>query len=423
MLAPSRPSTPTPALAAAAVPAAIAALAPGLAADQDAAFGYDPAIAAARAARLRRALPAWADLAFAVKANGFAPVLAALAAEVDGFEVASAAELEAVRTCTVAVARPPRILAAGPGKTAAFIDALVAAGADPINVESGLELERVAAAARRAGRRAAVALRVNPERTGLTGALTMGGPPSPFGIPQACVPSVLARARGIAEIDIVGFHFHAVSGNLDARAHVDYVAWCLEFSRATAAACGVDLRVVDAGGGLGVSFDGGAELDAEELGRGLAAITPPPGVRLVLEPGRWLAAPCGWYVAPVTDLKTDRGATFAVVRGGIGHFALPASWDLVHRVAVVPVERWDAGIARPEVHEATVSVVGELCTPEDALAHGVAVGRLRAGDVLVFPDAGAYGWEFALPRFLGHPSARRLVVAATPAPREGVPTP
>lgn len=421
MLAPVRPATPVPALRADALPPAVRAAAAALAADGEAGFLYDPEVAAARAARLRRALPDWVDVAFAAKANGYAPVLAALAPEVDGFEIASVVELDAALAASRVARRPARVLAAGPGKTRTLLDALVGAGAEAINVESALELERVAAAARRAARRARVALRVNPERVAVAGSLTMAGVASPFGIPERDVPGVLARARALPEVDVVGFHVHAVSGNLDARRHVDHVARCLDLACGLAAAHGVDLRLVDAGGGLGVSFGGGPELDAEELGRGLAGLAPPPGVRLVLEPGRWLAAPCGWYAAGVTDIKADRGATFAVLRGGIGHFALPASWDLVHRVAIVPVDRWEDGPLRPEVRSTTVSVVGELCTPEDALAHGVAVPRLRAGDVLVFPDAGAYGWEFSLPRFLGHPPARRLVLLshAGPAPRQG----
>jgi len=314
-----------------------------------------------------------------------------------------------------------RIVAAGPGKTPALLQALVAAGADPINVESALEVERVAAVARRAGRRVAIALRVNPARVPLAGALQMGGGAGPFGIPEEDLPAVLSVAQQRPELDVVGFHVHAVSGNLDAAAHVAYLRWCLDFSRTTAAAHGVDLRMVDAGGGLGVSFDGGPELDVAALGRGIATLEPPPGVRLILEPGRWIVAPCGWYAAPVTDVKHSRGTCFAVLRGGIHHFALPASWDLVHRVCVVPVEAWEAGTARPEVRHGTVSVVGELCTPEDALAHHVAVDRLRAGDVVVFPDAGSYGWEFALQQFLGHPPALHVVVdTACPPQKEPI---
>lgn len=154
-------------------------------------------------------------------------------------------------------------------------------------------------------------------------------------------------------------------------------------------------------------FEGEAEFDVEAFGRALRAVAPPPGVRVVLEPGRWLTAETGWYAADVVDVKTAYGTTFVVLRGGMNHFQLPTSWDVVHRFAVVPVERWPATLPRPEVRSCPVTVVGPLCTTEDTLARDVSVERVRAGDIVVFPYAGAYGWEFAMPAFLGHPPATR----------------
>ena len=283
-----------------------------------------------------------------------------------------------------------------------------------MNVESALELHRLAAAARAAGRRARVAVRVNPARVEVRGSLAMGGSPSPFGVGEDDVASVLAAARALPEVDVAGFHVHAVSNNLDAAAHAAYVGWCLDWSARAAAEAGVDLRAVDVGGGLGVTFDGTGSFDLPAFGAALRALRPPPGVRIVLEPGRWLVADCGWYAAEVTDLKRVHGSWFAVLRGGINHFLLPASWDERHAMAVVPVERWELPCPRPEVRDAPVTVVGELCTPEDTLTRGVRVERLRAGDLVVFPHSGAYGYEFSLPDFLAQPRAARLVVG-TPA--------
>jgi diaminopimelate decarboxylase len=421
MLACARPTEPNPALPADALPAVVVAAARALASgDPQAAYLYLPSAAAARARDLRAALPSWAEVFYATKANAFGPVLDALAAEIDGFEVSSTGELAAAVSASASAGRLPRVAASGPGKTPALLHDLVHVGVDVVNLESALEVERVAAAARRAQRRVRVAVRVNPDRVPLSGALQMGGLPSQFGVAEPDVPAVLELARRQPELDVVGFHVHAVSGNLDAATHVAYVRWCLEWSAQTAAACGVDLRVVDVGGGLGVPFDGGAPFDLEELRVGLAALEPPPGVRVLLEPGRFLAAPCGWYAAPVTDLKHSRGSWYAVLRGGIHHFALPASWDLVHQASVVPVDEWDGDLRRPEVRDGVVTVVGELCTPEDTLAQGLGIDVLRAGDVLVFPNAGSYGWEFALQQFLGHPPARRLVVDTRTTP-EGAP--
>lgn len=370
---------------------------------------YDPGVAADRVVSLRAAVPAWCDVLYALKANAFPPVVAALAAVVDGFEVSSAAELAQATAAAASEGRALHTVASGPGKHGGLLRALVEGGVGVVNLESRLELERVAEIGRSRGMPVPVTLRVNPARVDVAGALVMGGGATPFGIPEEEVPDVLAVACADRGVDVLGFHVHAVSGNLDAAAHVAYVGWCVAWSRATAAAAGVDLRLVDAGGGLGVAFGGaGPSFDLAAFGQGLAELRPPDGCRVVLEPGRWVAADCGWYAAEVVDLKRVRGSWFAVVRGGINHFALPASWDIVHRFAVVPSEEWPEGAHRPEVAHEVVTVVGELCTPEDVLARDIRVERLRAGDVLVFPQAGSYGWEFALPRFLQHPVAPRL---------------
>lgn len=377
-------------------------------------YVYDPAVAASRAAALRAVLPAWASLLFAVKANSFGPVLATLARSgaLDGFEVASATEAALARRA-LDLTGGGRLVAAGPAKHPGLLTALLDAPVDVVHVESALELRRLSAVAVARGERVAVALRVNPARTQLHGALAMGGRPSPFGIPEPEVPAALELAGSLPGLDVVGFHVHAVCGNRDAAAHARYVAWCLDFATSTAAAHGVDLRWLDAGGGLGVDYDDAGGLDLEVFGETLAALRPPAGVEVALEPGRWIAADCGWYVAEVVDCKTSYGRAYAVVRGGINGFALPPTEDFPFPVAVLPVDSWPEDVARPELR-GEITVAGELCTPEDVLVRDVQVQRVRAGDLLVFPRAGAYGWEFSLQQFLGHPVATRELLGSVP---------
>lgn len=391
-------------------------------------YWYDPSIAAARARALRAALPGWATLLYAAKANSFRPVLEALAGPggVDGFEVASAAEAATTADVLRAVGRPVRLAAAGPAKTPHLLRALLDAGVEVVHAESPLELERLSALAQERGERVRVGLRVNPARVAVTGTLAMGGRPSPFGVPEADVPAVLDAARRLPGLDVVGFHVHAVCGNRDARAHAAYVGWCLDWAGRTAAATGVDLRWVDVGGGLGVAYGGQDALDLALLAEALDALAPPAGVEVAFEPGRWLAADCGWYAAEVVDVKRCGAETFVVVRGGIGGYALPGTEDFPFPVAVLPRDDWPAGLGRPEARDVPVTVVGELCTPEDVLVRDVTVPRVRAGDLAVFPQAGAYGWEFALQPFLGHPAATRTALDApallVPPPRPTEPT-
>lgn len=372
-------------------------------------YVYDASEATAQARRLRAALPPWTTLLFAVKSNGYAPVLRALLAEggVDGLEVASGHE---ARLAASLLPGGAPLVAAGPAKHPQLLDELLDAGVTVLHAESELELRRISRAVQRHGTRVSVGLRVNPARVALAGTLSMGGRGSAFGIPEPEVPAAIALAEGLPGIDLVGFHMHAVSGNRDARAHASYVGWVLQWSAETARTQGVDLRWVDVGGGLGVSYDGARELDLAVLAEELDRLEPPAGVEVALEPGRWLAHSCGWYAAEVVDIKDSYGETFAIVRGGIGGYALPPTEDFPFPVAVLPREAWDGPGPRPERRRTPVTVSGELCTPEDVLVKDVVMEHVRVGDLLVFPQAGAYGHEFALSAFLGHPEATRHVV-------------
>ena len=366
------------------------------------AYVYDTAALRERAAAVRDAFPDGTTLLYAVKANGHPGVVRTLADACDGLEVASGGEL------ALAVAAGARqITFGGPAKTDAGLAAAVAAGAR-INVESAHELRRLALVADPGGTE--ISVRVNRAGTGLTGSHTMAGAPTPFGIDEAQLPAVLALAASLPGVEVTGFHLHAVSNNLDAAAHAAFVKDAVGWSARTAFEHGIDLRVINVGGGLGVDYLGDATIDLHALRSGLSGITPPPGAALVVEPGRILAADAGWYAAEVLDLKTTHGRTFAVLRGGTHHFRLPAAWGYSHPFSVLPVDEWPYDFDRPAVADAEVDAAGELCTPRDVLTRGQRVDRLRVGDVLVFGRAGAYGWDISHHDFLRHPPPAFVVL-------------
>jgi 2-[(L-alanin-3-ylcarbamoyl)methyl]-2-hydroxybutanedioate decarboxylase len=361
------------------------------------AYVYDTAALRARAAAVRAALPAGAVLLYAVKANGHPAVVGTLARACDGLEVASGGEL------ALAVAAGARRIAfGGPAKTDAELAAAVAAGAQ-INVESAHELRRLAGLTVGS---APVVLRVNRAAGAPPGTHAMTGTPTPFGIDEAQLPEVLA----VPGVTVTGFSLHAVSNNLDAAAHAAFIADAVAWSAATAARHGIGLRTINVGGGLGVDHAGDATLDLAVLRAGLSGVDLPAGAELIVEPGRILAADAGWYAAEVLDLKRTHGRTFAVLRGGTHHFRLPAAWGYSHPFTVLPVEDWPYPFPRPEVTDAAVDAVGELCTPRDVLTRGQHVSHLRAGDILLFGRAGAYGWDISHHDFLRHPKPAFLVV-------------
>jgi 2-[(L-alanin-3-ylcarbamoyl)methyl]-2-hydroxybutanedioate decarboxylase len=377
------------------------------------AYVYDLDGLGAHAASAVTALPDGCELFYALKANSEEPIIAALAGVVAGFEVGSAGEIDLVR----AAAPEAPIIFGGPGKTDAALAAAIRHGVAAVHVESLHELRRADHVAGAAGARLPVALRVNLAGPLPVATLAMAGRPTQFGIDEAEIPAAVSLARRCRHLDLVGFHFHCISNHHDAPAHARLVARYLERAREWVADADVPELVVNAGGGIGVDY---AALDrpfdwagfCAALAGVLRAARP---VRLRFECGRFLASAWGAYVTEVLDVKTTHGQCFAVVRGGTHHFRLPASWGHSHPFTVIPVDEWRYPFARPGVRGGPVTVCGELCSPKDILARDVAVGELRAGDLLWFHHAGAYGWAISHHDFLSHPHPRRVFLGGKSA--------
>jgi diaminopimelate decarboxylase len=371
------------------------------------AYIYDLGTLLAKLDAVRAALTGRCELYYAIKANGHPAVLNTVAAHVEGFEVASLGEVG-----KAVAAGASRLVFSGPAKTDAQIAGALEAGLDLLNVESMHELRRTGLIAAEFGVRVPVTLRVNRRASELPGQLRMAGAATQFGIDEVMLAEAIELAGCLPSVALRGFHLHAASNNLDADAHACFVteavAWCTE----QAARHRIDLDVIDVGGGIGVPYTGGEGFDLARFSYGIGATVDrlPPGIRLIFELGRFLVAEAGWYAAEVLDLKSTHGRCFAVLRGGTHHFRLPAAWGYSHPFAVLSIEEWRYPFGRPEVRAVCVDVVGELCTPRDVLARGVWVERLRVGDVLVFPLAGAYGWEISHHDFLSHPHPAQLIL-------------
>lgn len=380
------------------------------------AYVYDLDTLVDQVETVQAALPERCELYYAVKANGHPAVLRALAPYVQGFEVASAGEID-----KALAAGNPRLVFSGPAKTDHEIAVALRAGLDLLNVESLHELRRVGLIGAELGITAAVALRVNRRAVVPPGSRQMAGTTTQFGMDEDLMAKAVQLAHRMPAIALRGFHLHAVSNNLDADAHAAFVLDSVQWCAREAARHRIELNVVDVGGGIGVAYDGGSGFDLSRFGAGLTAAVEqlPAGVRLVFELGRFLVAEAGWYAAEVIDLKQTHGRHFALLRGGTHHFRLPAAWGYSHPFAVLPVEEWRYPFTRPEVRAVTVDVAGELCTPRDLLACDTWVERLRVGDIVVFPLAGAYGWEISHHDFLGHPYPAHLIVGRTESAAAG----
>lgn len=365
------------------------------------AYVYDLEALRRHAARLVASLPRGCELFYAIKANSERPVLETLAPLVHGFEVSSGGELEWMRQQETQ--RP--LVFSGPGKTDAELAAALGQGVEAIHVESLGELQRLAAVAAAAGVIAPVLLRVNlPLQDLATTTLMMGGGPTPFGIAADQLPAVVDWLRAQPRIRVLGLHFHLLSHQLDAAAHLQLLAAYVRQAQAWSQALRLPLEHLNVGGGIGINYrEPEAQFDWDRFADGLQQLMKQGAPRLRFECGRYVTAACGYYAMQVIDLKEAFGRHYAVARGGTHQFRTPYAQGHSHPFRVLPVEHWPHAFARPQLEQVRVHVVGQLCTPKDLLAFDAPVERLRCGDLLVFPYAGAYAWHISHHDFLRHP--------------------
>jgi diaminopimelate decarboxylase len=289
-------------------------------------------------------------------------------------------------------------------------------GIGEVHIESLTEAKRIAAICRRLGRRAQVALRINPAGEAEGGAMRMGGRPAPFGMDEENLDTVLDAVLAQPELDLCGIHLFTGTQILDASILQKQYRHGLELARRVAKRLGRSLRTVDFGGGLGIPyFAHEQELNLDELQAGLAALCKEAegdpllaGTKFLVEPGRFLAGEAGIYLTRISDIKISRGKKFLIVDGGMNHH-LAASGNLGQTIKRnYPIALVNKLTATPEE---SVDIVGPLCTPLDTLARGIVLPRAEIGDLVGIFQSGAYGRSASPVGFLSHPTPAELMVA------------
>ncbi|RMG38023.1 MAG: pyridoxal-dependent decarboxylase, exosortase A system-associated [Gammaproteobacteria bacterium] len=362
---------------------------------------YDGRLITERVAALRSALPDGISLHYAVKANPMPELVKLLATLVDGMDVASADELERALATGLA---DTDISFAGPGKRDEELVLALQSGVLLV-VESEGELGRLLRIADQLGKTPPIALRINPAFRLRASGMHMGGGPSPFGIDEERIPTLL-REIATLPVDLMGFHVFAGSQNLSAEYLIAAQTAIFERIQRLLPDFPGELRWLNIGGGLGIPyFPGERPLELAPLAEALATHQEmlrrlAPNCELVMELGRYLVGEAGVYVARIVDRKQSRGKVYLVTDGGM-HQHLAASGNLGQvlrrNYPVIAPEYMD----RPA--EEKVTIVGPLCTPLDVLATDIEMPRLQVGDLVAVLQSGAYGYSASPLGFLGHP--------------------
>jgi len=371
-------------------------------------YAYDRRLISERVATLRAALPDDIHLHYAIKANPMPAVVQHLAGLVDGFDLASAGEMKIALDTPMA---PEKISFAGPGKLESELRQATAAGI-VVNLESELEMERLARVGDELGIRPKVAVRVNPDFELKASGMKMGGGPKQFGVDAEKVPAMLARMRALP-LEFYGFHIFSGSQNLKAESIIEAQRNTFDLARRLALVAPGPVRLLNLGGGFGIPyFPGEQRLDLAAVCANLASLVPDarrdfPEAEFVIELGRYFVGEAGVYVSRVIDRKESRGQVFLVTDGGMHHH-LSASGNFGQVIR----KNYPVLVGNRLEAEApgTASVVGPLCTPLDILGDKMPLGHAQVGDLIVVLQSGAYGLTASPTAFLGHPVPMEVLV-------------
>lgn len=333
-------------------------------------------------------------VAYAVKANTN-PALLRLFYELGlGFETSSGAELA---IALEAGAAPAHVVVNGNARSESELEQVAASGAYLVSVDSAEEAQRLEAAAARlasAGRlRAPVraALRFNPDiDPHVHPDLATGIGESKFGVPPDIVIDWYAHPERTPHLKWVGLHVHVGSQVLEVDPLLDTLGECVDLIERVRA-LGASLSVLNLGGGFGIDYDGKGGLALERFADAACLVAAGQGLRLVVEPGRYLVADACAIVGRVLFVKRT-GRTFAVTELAMNDLIRPTLYDAYHEI--VPV-RQPPALGAGGTSGALMDVVGPICESGDYLAKGRRLPALAPGELIAVTGAGAYGYTMA----------------------------
>ena len=326
-----------------------------------------------------------AMICYSLKANSNQAVIATLAKLGAGADVVSEGEM---RRALAAGVSPDHIVFAGVGKTEKEMAAGLDAGIRQFNVESLPELELLDRIARGKGRRARVALRVNPDVDARTHKkIATGKAENKFGVELGKAREIYAKGAAMAGIEMQGLAVHIGSQLTDLApyraAFAKIATLCAEIRRD-----GQRVDTLDLGGGIGIAYRDEPAPAIEDYGRVVDETVGNLGCHLVFEPGRWIVGPAGVLVTRVIYVKPGVERSFVIVDAAMNDLIRPTLYDAYHPILPVIEPASDAAVKR-------FDVVGPVCETGDFFAHERPLPPVVAGDLLVLSQAGAYGGVMA----------------------------
>lgn len=350
------------------------------------AYVYSTASMRNQVLALREALePTGAPLiAYAVKANPNAAILATFAAEGLGADVVSIGEYVRARAAGIA---PDKIVFSGVGKTADEMAAALDGGLYQFNIESAEEAEMLSQVAQAADKRAPAAIRINPDvEAGSHPKISTGAARNKFGISMAEALNIFGKLNALPGLDLRGVAVH-IGSQLTNLTVLETAFTKIGDLVSELRGRGHEIATVDLGGGLGINYDPREALapSPADYGAMIRRVSADWGVQLIVEPGRLLVGNAGILLTRVIRVKAGAVHPFVVLDAGMNDLMRPALYDAWHAINAV----------NPTGEQMTADIVGPVCETGDTFALSRTIDRVDAGSLVVIGQAGAYAATMA----------------------------
>ena len=332
-------------------------------------------------------------ICYSVKANSNLAILKALVDKGAGLDIVSGGELSRA----IKVGCPPeKIVYASVGKTDKEIEEAIRRRILFFNVESVPELENINRISKKLNRVTQVAIRINPDVEPKTHKyITTGKITNKFGIDFKSATQIFLLRKALSNIRTVGLHIHSGSQITTSQPYVAAISKMVDFIEKLRKK-GIRLEYLNIGGGLGIIYDKETPQTAEKFARKVLPLLKRTGLKIILEPGRFIVGQAGVLVTKVLYIKSTPRKKFVIVDGGMNDLIRPALYDAYHTILPLRVTSYlpvrQAGELRVTER---VDVVGPICESADFFAKDRRLPKVKEGDYLAIMSAGAYGFTMS----------------------------
>ena len=349
-------------------------------------------------------------ICYSVKACGNINILKFLAQAGAGFDIVSGGELFRAQQSNVDMSK---IVYAGVGKTDSEIIDALNAGIGYFNIESEAEMENLISLAKRTGKKTKAALRVNPDVDPKTHKyITTGKKESKFGVDIERAQKVFADYADNGPVSLCAIHLHLGSGGKTIDPYCQAVEKIIPLIEKLRSA-GHDIEMLDLGGGYGADYESDTVPSAEDYAAGLAPLLKNKGLKLILEPGKSIAANAGILLTKVLYIKKGGEKKFVIVDAGMNDLIRPPMYQAFHFIWPEKVEDRFTSVKKTQNIDVKglefVDIVGPICEGADFFAKDRAIPPVKRDDLLSIFTAGAYGFTMAS-NYNARPTAAEVLV-------------